>query len=109
MKWWPTGLLAAAAAASASNVAALTFEHLLDPRWGSEAQRLQAILLITIAALSAAGVWLTVRGASARWALAVVVLMLAGLRASHLRRGTQTRNARPADRRHPRAGSQSSG
>jgi len=77
MKWWPTGLLAAAAAASASNVAALTFEHLLDPRWGSEAQRLQAVSLIAIAALGAAGVWLTVRGASVRWAFAAVVLMLA--------------------------------
>ena len=38
MKWWPIGLLVAAAAASALNVAALTFEHLLDPRWGSEAR-----------------------------------------------------------------------
>jgi hypothetical protein len=36
MKWWPIGLLAAAAAASALNVAALTFEHLLDPRWGAK-------------------------------------------------------------------------
>ncbi len=36
MKWWPIGLLVAAAVASVSNVAALTFEHLLDPRGGAK-------------------------------------------------------------------------
>ena len=77
MKWWPIGLLVAAAVASASNVAALTFEHLLDPRWGSEARHLQAVSLIAIAAFSAGGVWLIVRGASAGWAFAAVVLIVA--------------------------------
>jgi hypothetical protein len=77
MKWWPIGLLVAAAVASALNVAALTFEHLLDPRWGSEARHLQAVSLIVIAAFSAGGVWLIVRGASAGWAFAAVVLIAA--------------------------------
>jgi len=77
MKWWPIGLLVAAAVASALNVAALTFEHLLDPRWGSEAQNVQAISLIAIAAFSAAGVWLIVRGIAVRWLFGVIVLIVA--------------------------------
>jgi hypothetical protein len=77
MKWWPIGLLVAAAVASALNVAALTLEHLLDPRWGSEARHLRVISLIAIAAFSAGGVWLIVRGVSARWLFGAIVLIVA--------------------------------
>lgn len=77
MRWWPIGLLVAAAVASASNVAALTFEHLLDPRWGSEARHLQVVALVMITALTVGGLVLIVRGASAGWAFAAIVLIAA--------------------------------
>ena len=95
MKWWLSGLVLAAAAASAFNVIALRLENLLDPRWPSHGN-LVAIALVAIGALTIGGVVLALKRATVVLPLAAIALIIAAGFVPRMFHATAQREAQAA-------------